>query len=58
MILLTLILKNKNINRSIIRINTEKTDISNVIFDIIDVEYLERSILSFFKKSKFKRKYY
>ena len=54
MILLALILKNKNINRSIIRINIEKTDISNVIFDIIDIEYLERSILSFFKNNKFK----
>ena len=54
MILLTLILKNKNIKRSIIRINTEKTDISNVIFDVIDIEFLEHSILKFFKKSKFK----
>ena len=54
MILLALILKNKDIKRTIIRINAEKTDISNVIFDVIDIEYLERSILSFFKKNKFK----
>lgn len=52
MILLTLILKNNNIKKSIIRINTERSDLfDEQKLDIIDVDYLEFEILKYFNSN-------
>ena len=56
MILLALILKNNNIKKSIIRINSEKSNLfDEPKLDIIDIDYLEFEIVKYLKNSTNKK---